>query len=166
MEFKNSMVKYNTEKIKKNNKNLDAFIGEKLKRRRLFLGMSQDKLASHLGITFQQIQKYEKGVNRISASMLYTMANILSVDLQYFVDGYFENKLENNNIENLHEKSDNKLKAISYAMKRVERIGIENIRKSRLKRLEQEKQEWKDLFDKNSNVVPSVKLIMTVRIDG
>ena len=69
-------------------------------------------------------------------------------------------------VNNLHDKADNKLKAISYAMRRVERIGIENIRKSRLKRLEQEKQEWKDLFDKNSNVVPGVKQIMTVRIDG
>ena len=69
-------------------------------------------------------------------------------------------------VNNLHEKADNKLKAISYAMRRVERIGIENIRKSRLKRLEQEKQEWKDLFDKNSNVVPGVRQIMTVRIDG
>ena len=69
-------------------------------------------------------------------------------------------------VNNLHEKADNKLKAISYAIRRVERIGIENIRKSRLKRLEQEKQEWKELFDKNSNVVPGVKLIMTVRIDG
>lgn len=76
------------EKIKAFNKNLDSFIGKKVKERRTMLGMSQDKLASYLGITFQQVQKYEKGVNRISASMLYTMSTVLNVSFQWFVDGF------------------------------------------------------------------------------
>lgn len=79
---------YNTEKVRKFNKNLDAFIGERVKQRRSALGMSQDKLGSYLGITFQQVQKYEKGVNRISASMLYTIATVLNTDVQYFIEGF------------------------------------------------------------------------------
>ena len=74
---------YNTDKVRKFNKSLDAFIGEKVKQCRIALGMSQDKLGSYLGITFQQVQKYEKGINRISASMLYTIATVLNVEIQY-----------------------------------------------------------------------------------
>lgn len=78
----------NTDKVRKFNKSLDAFIGERVKQRRSALGMSQDRLGQYLGITFQQVQKYEKGVNRISASMLYTIASILNVDIQWFVNGF------------------------------------------------------------------------------
>jgi transcriptional regulator with XRE-family HTH domain len=67
---------------------LDSYIGKRVKARRSFLGISQEKLGSYLGITFQQIQKYEKGVNRISTSTLYSIANILAVDLSYFIEGY------------------------------------------------------------------------------
>lgn len=79
---------YNTDKVRKFNKSLDAFIGDRVKQRRIALGMSQDKLGSYLGITFQQVQKYEKGVNRISASMLYTIATVLSVEINYFIEGF------------------------------------------------------------------------------
>ncbi|MDR1334260.1 MAG: helix-turn-helix domain-containing protein, partial [Holosporaceae bacterium] len=58
---------------------LDVYIGKRVKSRRSLLGISQEKLGSSLGITFQQIQKYEKGVNRISASSLYNIANALSI---------------------------------------------------------------------------------------
>ncbi|MDR3186814.1 MAG: helix-turn-helix domain-containing protein [Holosporaceae bacterium] len=67
---------------------LDYYIGSRVKSRRSALGISQDKLGSCLGVTFQQIQKYEKGANRISASALYSIANALSIDFSYFVDGY------------------------------------------------------------------------------
>ena len=87
---------YNTDKVRKFNKSLDAFIGEKVKQRRIDLGMSQDKLGSYLGITFQQVQKYEKGINRISASMLYTIATVLNVEIQYFIEGF------NNNTDHSH----------------------------------------------------------------
>ena len=69
-------------------KDLDAHVGQKIKFRRSTLSMSQDKLGSCLGITFQQIQKYEKGVNRVSFSMLYNIAKILKVGMEYFVEGY------------------------------------------------------------------------------
>ena len=51
-------------------------------------GLTQQKLAKELGLTFQQVQKYEKGTNRISASKLYDMARILDVEIGYFFDSY------------------------------------------------------------------------------
>jgi transcriptional regulator with XRE-family HTH domain len=55
--------------------------------RRKFLGMSQEHLAEALGLTFQQVQKYERGANRVSASKLYDMAKILQVPVAFFFDG-------------------------------------------------------------------------------
>ena len=53
---------------------------------RVLLGMSQEKLGEHLGLTFQQVQKYEKGVNRIGASRLFELAKVLGVPVQFFYD--------------------------------------------------------------------------------
>lgn len=52
----------------------------------MLLGMSQEKLGEHLGLTFQQIQKYEKGINRIGASRLYDLSQVLSVPVQFFYE--------------------------------------------------------------------------------
>jgi transcriptional regulator with XRE-family HTH domain len=52
----------------------------------MLLGMSQEKLGEHLGLTFQQVQKYEKGVNRIGASRLFDLARVLGVPVQFFYD--------------------------------------------------------------------------------
>ncbi len=84
---------YNLTKVKVSHKDLDVHIGQKVKFRRSMLGISQDKLGSYLGVTFQQVQKYEKGTNRISASMLYNIANMLNVDMKYFVDDFYINKV-------------------------------------------------------------------------
>lgn len=65
---------------------IDKSIGMRLKVRRSILGISQDKLASSLGVTFQQVQKYEKGANRISASTLYKISKILNIPINYFFD--------------------------------------------------------------------------------
>ena len=54
--------------------------------RRMLLGMSQEKLGEHLGLTFQQVQKYEKGVNRIGASRLFDLSHVLGVPVQFFYD--------------------------------------------------------------------------------
>ncbi len=67
---------------------LDSFIGQKVKQRRSSLSMSQVKLGEKLGVSFQQVQKYESGKNRISASTLFQISKILGVDFSYFVDGY------------------------------------------------------------------------------
>ena len=52
------------------------------------MGLSQEKLGERVGLTFQQVQKYEKGVNRIGASRLYEIANVLEVSVQYFFDNF------------------------------------------------------------------------------
>ena len=65
----------------------DKYVGSRVRMRRLMLGMSQGALADQLGITFQQVQKYEKGTNRISASRLQGMCHILQVQVPFFFDG-------------------------------------------------------------------------------
>jgi transcriptional regulator with XRE-family HTH domain len=65
----------------------DKYVGSRVRMRRLMLGMSQEKLGDKLGITFQQVQKYEKGANRISASRLLEMCHILQAPVPYFFDG-------------------------------------------------------------------------------
>jgi transcriptional regulator with XRE-family HTH domain len=82
------MADYLASETKSSRNSLDLHIGSRVKTRRSFLGISQEKLGNYLGITFQQIQKYEKGANRISASALHRIADILSVDLSYFFEGY------------------------------------------------------------------------------
>jgi transcriptional regulator with XRE-family HTH domain len=71
---------------------VDRFIGARLRMRRILVGMSQEKLGEALGITFQQIQKYEKGTNRISVSRLHQIAGILGVPLGAFYEGAPEGK--------------------------------------------------------------------------
>ena len=65
---------------------IDAHVGNRIRMRRQVTGMSQEKLGELLGITFQQVQKYEKGSNRISASRLYLAAKVLGVPVQFFFD--------------------------------------------------------------------------------
>ncbi len=66
---------------------IDIQVGQTVKRRRAVVGMSQTELANELGITFQQVQKYEKGANRISASRLYLIAKILGCTIESLFDG-------------------------------------------------------------------------------
>jgi transcriptional regulator with XRE-family HTH domain len=65
---------------------IDVHVGSRVRLRRMLLGMSQEKLGECLGLTFQQIQKYEKGINRIGASRLFDLAKVLGVNVQYFYD--------------------------------------------------------------------------------
>ncbi|MGQ0457367.1 MAG: helix-turn-helix domain-containing protein [Hyphomicrobium sp.] len=65
---------------------MDVHVGARVRLRRMLLGMSQEKLGEHLGLTFQQVQKYEKGVNRIGASRLFDLARVLGVPVQFFYD--------------------------------------------------------------------------------
>ena len=65
---------------------IDVHVGNRLRVRRQLIGMSQEKLGELLGITFQQVQKYEKGSNRISASRLYYAAKTLGVPVQFFFE--------------------------------------------------------------------------------
>jgi transcriptional regulator with XRE-family HTH domain len=65
----------------------DKHVGARVRMRRLMIGMSQQKLGDALGLTFQQVQKYEKGTNRIGASRLQHIAHILHVPVSFFFDG-------------------------------------------------------------------------------
>jgi transcriptional regulator with XRE-family HTH domain len=65
----------------------DKHVGARVRMRRMMLGMSQEKLGDALGLTFQQVQKYEKGANRIGASRLQQIAHILQVPVSFFFEG-------------------------------------------------------------------------------
>lgn len=66
---------------------IDLHVGASIRMRRRLLGVSQEKLAEALGLTFQQVQKYERGANRVSASKLYEIARTLQTPVTYFFDG-------------------------------------------------------------------------------
>ena len=65
----------------------DKHVGSRVRMRRMMLGMSQEKLGNNLGLTFQQVQKYEKGTNRIGASRLQQISHILQVPVSFFFEG-------------------------------------------------------------------------------
>ena len=65
---------------------IDVHVGSRVRLRRMLVGMSQEKLGDMLGLTFQQVQKYEMGANRIGASRLYQISQILGVPVQFFFD--------------------------------------------------------------------------------
>ncbi len=66
---------------------VDKHVGLQLRSRRSLLGLSQEKLADAVGVTFQQVQKYERGTNRVSASRLFSFSKILDVSIDYFYEG-------------------------------------------------------------------------------
>ena len=68
----------------------DKIIGQRLRKRRKELGMSQRELGTCIGVSYQQIQKYEKSINRLPASSLYEIANALDVPLEYFFEATTE----------------------------------------------------------------------------
>jgi transcriptional regulator with XRE-family HTH domain len=81
-------------RISKRCTNVDAHIGLRIRAQRQIQRMSQERLASLLGVTFQQVQKYEKGVNRVGAGRLYYIAKILSLPVTRFYDGLAPNITE------------------------------------------------------------------------
>jgi transcriptional regulator with XRE-family HTH domain len=67
---------------------VDVYVGRRLKERRTLLGLSQEEVGEAVGVTFQQIQKYERGLNRIGSSRLFEFSRYLGVSIQYFFEGY------------------------------------------------------------------------------
>lgn len=65
---------------------IDVYVGARVKMRRTLLGMSQEKLGEAIGLTFQQVQKYERGLNRISASRLFDISKVLEVPISFFFE--------------------------------------------------------------------------------
>ena len=75
--------------------NFNTHLGKKLRMRRLSLGLTQTKVANAINVTFQQIQKYEKGTNGVSSSRLLQLAVFLKVPVNYFYEDYGDNKIDN-----------------------------------------------------------------------
>lgn len=71
-------------------KNVDAHVGKRLKDRRIMMGLSQEVVAKSVGITFQQVQKYEKGSNAMNSVRLYELASFMGVPVAYFFEGIDE----------------------------------------------------------------------------
>ena len=73
----------------------NTHMGKRLRMRRLSLGLTQTKVANAINVTFQQIQKYEKGTNGVSSSRLLQLAVFLKVPVNYFYEDYGDNKIDN-----------------------------------------------------------------------
>src|SRR6476661_7543819 len=66
---------------------IDRYVGARMRERRIMLGLTQQQMAELIGVTYQQAHKYEKGINRIAAGRLFTIAQALGVEVGYFFDG-------------------------------------------------------------------------------
>lgn len=86
---------------------VDIHVGHRLRVRRSLLGMSQEKLADSIGLTFQQIQKYERGTNRISAGRLYQFSRILNIPISYFYEQFTDARVPSNSTAAYAGLSDN-----------------------------------------------------------
>ena len=85
---------------------IDLHVGSRIRLRRKVLGVSQESLAADLGLTFQQIQKYERGTNRVSASKLYEIARSLQTTTSYFFEGFSDpNGAEAGSTDHVEEKA-------------------------------------------------------------
>ncbi len=71
---------------------VDRFVGNRIRERRVMLGLSQQQMAQMIGVTYQQAHKYERGINRISAGRLFEISQVLRVPVGYFFDGLDGNK--------------------------------------------------------------------------
>ncbi len=77
---------------------VDVHVGRRLRLKRTFLGMSQEAVGKQIGVTFQQIQKYERGINRMGASRLYDFAKALGVPVSYFFEGFGDYAIDDTNM--------------------------------------------------------------------
>ena len=91
---------------------VDAYVGKQLRMRRKLLGLSQDDLGKKVGITFQQIQKYESGVNRMGASRMWEFAQALEISEAYFFDGYNNDQTN----DDLYSEENEKLLTAYYSI--------------------------------------------------
>lgn len=82
---------------------VDVHVGSRVRYRRMIIGMSQEKLGEKMNLTFQQIQKYEKGTNRIGASRLFQLSKILEVPVGYFFEDAFASSAPSNAVAGMHE---------------------------------------------------------------
>jgi transcriptional regulator with XRE-family HTH domain len=81
-----------TRSIRHRLKDIDRHVGARMRERRIMLGLSQQQMAELVGVTYQQAHKYEKGINRVAAGRLYSIAQALGVDVGYFFEGLYSEK--------------------------------------------------------------------------
>ncbi len=86
-------------------RNIDSYVGKRLKQRRTVMGLSQEAVAKAVGVTFQQVQKYEKGSNAMSASRLFEFSRFLNVPVAYFFEGAEAELPSHNVVTGLSESS-------------------------------------------------------------
>jgi len=82
---------------------VDVHVGKRLRLKRTIMGLSQEAIGKAIGVTFQQIQKYERGINRMGASRLYEFAKSLSVPVSYFFEGYGDELTEDSAVYGMAE---------------------------------------------------------------
>lgn len=92
MRCRQKLLRMSTMKTKGTPNEMDIHVGQRIKVRRSLLGLSQEKLAEAVGITFQQIQKYERGTNRVSAGRLFDLSKVLEVPVSFFFDQFGNTK--------------------------------------------------------------------------
>lgn len=110
------------QKVKEASQDIDKVIGERIRQRRAVLGLSQQNVSDPLGITYQQLQKYEKGTSKVSASKLFVLAKVLDVKISYFYDG-LEELLDLQTIGSLPDTggtSNSELRRLSKAYSNIE----------------------------------------------
>lgn len=100
MKVKKAKAKTSTEK---RTGTIDVHIGRKIRQRRVLLGITQEKLADALGVTFQQVQKYEHGANRVSASRLWQLSIVLETSINYFFEGMTKQTAKNHPVNERQE---------------------------------------------------------------
>lgn len=117
---------------------IDVHVGKRLRSRRIFLGISQQRLGQDLGISFQQVQKYENGTNRVSASRLYQVSGIFEVPITYFFEGLDRSNIPGSSDSDDIDFEDGKRRSVSKRetlelVKALHRIKDDDIRKSAVK---------------------------------
>ncbi len=149
---------------------VDIYVGKKLRSRRTLLGKSQEEIGTAVGVTFQQIQKYERGMNRVGSSRLYEFANLLGISVSYFFEGFEESSrsasgntessaLAEGNAPFEYEELDNK--EVLSLVRAYYGISNSNVRKkilSLMKSLSAEKEEYGEDSSNKANASESKKL--------
>lgn len=100
---------------------VDIHVGKRIRHRRWMVGMTQQQLAERVGIKFQQIQKYETGMNRVSASRLYEISGTLDVPVSHFFDGLDEAEVTTSEQDMLSDKEAMELVRSYYAIPEAQR---------------------------------------------
>lgn len=105
---------------------VDVHVGKRIRHRRWMIGMTQQQLAERVGIKFQQIQKYETGMNRVSASRLWDIAQVVDVPVSFFFEGLTEGQTDKQDVEGdiLADKEALQLVRAYYAMPEAQRRQI------------------------------------------